>query len=314
MRALPATIDPFPGETVRSVYRRLVARNNLTTGELWTAIRRQNPGLPLRTTPELVPRIVEDLAALPHGRLDQDADTHRLFVRCEHALWQHSTCPACAPSPAPVTMCRRCTAGATVEARTRTGAVCARHRRWHYAGHDDDLGDDTRYGQAERCLTGRLWQRGIGLDTGELDLATELLTLRHEHAGAGEARVDAAERLRAVYPEAVCLTAFLTEAWATRFLANTRIGQLPVVALIEAAVAAVSANSRSDLDNISETFQTTGREAHIRITRTRRMRYGRPVPLGELGNRIRESTPRLRAVFLRHNDARRHPGTRLPSG
>ncbi|MGO2683387.1 hypothetical protein [Microbacterium sp.] len=308
MRALPATIEPFQGETVCSVYHRLVERNDLTTGELWTAIRRQNPGLPLRTTPGLVPRIVEDLAGLPRGRLDQDADTHRLFVRCEHTLWQHSSCPACAPLPAPVTMCRRCTGGENVEARARTGGVCARHRRWHYAGHDDDLGDETRYGQAERCLTGPLWQRGIGLDTGELELATELLTLHRQHVGAVEGRGDAAERLRALYPEAVCLTAFLTEPWATRFLAHTHIGQLPVVALIEATVVAVSAHSRSDLNNISETFQATGREASVRITRT--VRYGQPVPIGSLGTLVRESTPRLRAVFLRHNDARRPPGTR----
>lgn len=311
MRALPATITPFPGETVRSIYRRLVEKNDLTTGELWTAIRKQTPGLPLRTTPELVRRIVEDLAGLPHGYVDRDLDTHRLFIRCEHTGWQHSNCPACAPFPAPVTMCRRCTAGATVEARARSGAVCARHRRWHYNGRDDGI-QDVRYMRAERCLTGTLWQRGIGLNTGELELAADLLTAHREHHCRTDLSGDPAEDLRGVYPEAVRLTAFLTEPWATRFLANSGVGHLPVVALIEASVTAVSAGRRPDLENICETFRTTGREAYIRIARTIRVRHGRSVALGELGTRIRGSTPRLRATFLRHNDAR-HSASRRPT-
>lgn len=308
MRALPATITPFPGETVRSIYRRLVEKNDLTTGELWTAIRKQTPGLPLRTTPELVPRIVEDLAGLPHGYVDRNLNTHRLFIRCEHTGWQHSNCPACAPSPAPDTMCRRCTAGATVEARTRSGAVCARHRRWHNDGRDDHL-PDVRYLRAERCLTGTLWQRGIGLNTGELKLAADLLTAHRNHT---DPRGDPSDRLRVVYPEAVRLTAFLTEPWATRFLANSGVGYLPVIALIEASVTAVSAGRKRDLESIRETFRTTGREAYVRIARTIRVRHGRSVALGELGTRVRGSTPRLRATFLRHNDAR-HPASRRPT-
>lgn len=311
MRALPATITLFSGETVRSIYQRLVEKNDLTTGELWTAIRKQTPGLPLRTTPELAPRIVEDLAGLPHGYVDRDLNTHRLFIRCEHTNWQHSNCPVCAPSPAPVTMCRRCTAGAPVEARTRSGAFCARHRRWHYNGRDLGI-QDARYLRAERCLTGTLWQRGIGLDTGELSLAAELVTTHRKHRKGTDAGNDPAERLRDVYPEAVRLTAFLTEPWATRFLANNGVGHLPVIALIEASVTAVSAGRRPDLENIRETFRTTGREAYIRIARTIRVRHGRSIGLGELGTRVRGSTPRLRATFLRHNDAR-HPASRRPT-
>ncbi len=34
MRALPVRIEPFPGETVRSVYRRLAEHNAVPTGEL----------------------------------------------------------------------------------------------------------------------------------------------------------------------------------------------------------------------------------------------------------------------------------------
>lgn len=311
MRALPATITPFPGETVRSIYRRLVEKNDLTTGELWTAIRKQISGLPLRTTPELVPRTVEEIAGLPHGYVDRDLNTHRLFIRCEHTGWQHSNCPACAPSPAPVTMCRHCTGGAIVEARTRGGAVCTRHRRWHFDGRDDHL-PDARYLRAERCLTGTLWQRGIGLNTGEIELAADLLTAHQEHHAHTELSAPRVERLRGVYPDAVRVTAFLTEPWATRFLATPGVGHLPVVALIEASVAAMAEGSRSDLETIREAFRTNGRETYVRIERAARVRHGRPLALGELGTRVRGSAPRLRTTFLRHNDAR-HSSSPLPS-
>lgn len=58
MRKLPVTVEPFRGETVGSVYRRLVSRNSLTSGDLWTAIRKAQGGLPLRATPELVPTLI----------------------------------------------------------------------------------------------------------------------------------------------------------------------------------------------------------------------------------------------------------------
>lgn len=170
MRALPVVVDPFAGETVRSFYRRLAERNAVPTGELWTAIRQARPHLPLRTTPEVVPRLVEQLAGLPHGHLDGRRQD-RLFVRCAHANWRHVNCVTCAPLPAPVTMCRRCARGQTVEVRTRSGAVCIRHRRWHYAGADDDLAGETAHLHAERRLVGTLWERGVALGSGELELA-----------------------------------------------------------------------------------------------------------------------------------------------
>lgn len=309
MRALPATVDPFPGETLQSLYLRLVKRNALTTGELWTAIRKTQQGLPLRTTPELVPRLVEQLAGLSHGWFDSDDIERRLFIRCIHSGWRYSRCRECAPLPTPLTMCRRCTAGARVESQSRSGAFCGRHSRWHYGGRDDEIVLASRFLRAERCLTGPLWSRGIGLDTGELELACELLSIDRELTGGHVAANDAAERLHDFYPEAVQLTAFLTEPAAQAFLSNTHIGYLPVVALIEASVAAIESRSPSVLRDIREAFQTSGRDARVHAAASA-VRHGRSIEVGGLGARIRGSGPRLRAVFLRHSDARR-PTTSL---
>lgn len=307
MRPLPVLIEPFAGETVGSVYRRLATRNAVPTGELWTTIRHARPRLPLRTTPELVPRLVEELAGLPRRFFD-GRRSDRLFVRCIHAQWGRTNCAMCAPLPAPVTKCRRCTRGETVEVRTRGGAVCTRHRRWHYAGADDDLSTSAAHLRAERCLTGTLWERGIGLDTGELELATELVMI---HLGAEHDAATHNEQLRQLYPDVVHLTALLTEPWAERFLSNTSVGLMPVAALGEAAVTAVCAHSPYDLADIRESFHTRDREAAIRLIRPVRLRYGRSPGQGQLGTRILTNAPRLRATFLRHTDARQPPANRV---
>ncbi|WP_448262130.1 hypothetical protein [Microbacterium aurum] len=303
MKALPVTVEPFAGETVGSVYRRLAERNAVPTGELWTTIRQTRPRLPLRTTPELVPRLVEELAELPPGYFD-GRPRDRLFARCAHAQWKHANCATCAQLPAPVTMCRRCAHGQTVEVRTRCGAVCARHRRWHYAGADEDLTGSAAHLRAERCLVGTLWERGVGLDTGELELAAELITLRRSTEHRGAQPFTYPEQLREVYPEAVQLAALLTEPWAERFLSNIRVGRVPVAALVEAAVTARYANSRHGLAAISDSFSTHGREVVISLNRTVRLRYGRSPGLGAVGERILHIAPRVRATFLRHADAR----------
>lgn len=302
MRKLPVLIEPFAGETVGSVFRRLATRNAVPAGELWTTIRHERPRLPLRTTPELVPRLVEQLADLPPGFFDsRRAD--RLFVRCVHVNWRHSNCSMCAPLPAPITRCRRCTNGEPVEVRTRAGAVCARHRRWHYAGADRDLARAANFFRAERCLTGTLWERGIGPDTGELELATTLIRA----TDLGQEDESHRTALARHYPEAVRLVALATEPWAERFLANTNIGPIQVAALVEAAVNAVTAGTSHDIDAVRASFHAEGRETVIGLDWPMRLRYGRSPGLGELGRRILTFAPRVRATLLRHTDARKPP-------
>lgn len=302
MRSLPVLIEPFAGETVGSVYRRLATRNAVPTGELWTTIRHARPRLPLRTTPELVPRLIEELADLPPGFF-YGRRSDRLFVRCIHTDWRHSNCPTCAPLPAPVAKCRRCTGGEPVEVRTRIGAVCARHRRWHYAGADDALTDCVEYLRAERCLTRTLWERGIGPDTGEVELATTLIR------ATAHGQEDESHRtvLARHYPDAVHLVALLTEPWAERFLANTNVGRVQVALLVEAAVSAVIAGTSHDFDVVRASFHAEGRETIIGLDRPVRLRYGRSPGLDELGRRILTFAPRVRATFLRHTDARQPP-------
>lgn len=304
MRSLPISVIPFAGETVQSIYRRLSAYNAVTTGELWTTIRAAHPHLPLRTLPELVPRVVEELASLPEGYFDRQNARDRLFVRCVHADWEHNNCVKCAPLPSPSSMCKRCANGDDVVTRTRRGAVCTRHQRWHYAGADEDISGLASFHRAERHLRGPLWERGVGLDTGELELAAQLVHALRAQGGNEGVPLEHADRLRAVYPEAVRLVALLTEPWAVRFLANKRIGFVPVSVMIERATAAVEKHSRRDEDAVRTGFRIEGREAEVHIGRTIRLRYGRSPGLTAFGLQAQALAPTLRATLLRHTDAR----------
>ncbi|WKT87693.1 hypothetical protein QYR02_09480 [Microbacterium maritypicum] len=305
MRVLPATLSPFPGETVRSLYNRLVERNSLTAGELWTAIRKSKQGLPLRTTPEAAPDVVARLDDLPANWFDREDTTNRLFSRCIHNNWAHAQCARCSALPKPVTMCRRCASGMKVEVQSRAGAFCARHERWHYDGRDEAIGIPVAYARAERCLTGTLWARGIGLDTGEIELACEIISTYREFVDPDNSTRSADQRLRDFYPDAVELTAFLTAPSAQAFLRNRQIGHLPVAAMVEAAATAVASRSRHRLSSVHGMFQASGRELRLGDSATKPLRHGRPLEVGALGGLVRDSVPRIRAVFLRHDDARR---------
>lgn len=305
MRVLPATVSPFPGETVQSLYNRLVERNSLTTGELWTAIRKSKQGLPLRTTPEAAPDVVAQLDDLPANWFDRDDTTHRLFSRCIHYNWAHAQCARCSALPKPVTMCRRCASGMNVEVQARAGAFCARHKRWHRDGRDEAIGSPVAYARAERCLTGTLWARGIGLDTGEIELACEIISTHRELVDGAPCASGADQHMRDFYPEAVELTTFLTAPSAQALLRNRQIGHLPVAAMVEAAATAAASHSRHRLSSVNEMFHASGRELRLGDSATKPIRHGQSLEIGALGVLIRDNVPRIRAVFLRHDDARR---------
>lgn len=301
MRALPLQPTLFAGETVGSFYARLAKCNELPPGELWTAIRKNLAGLPLRTTPHLATGIIEELGGLAPGHFREDAVRQTLYIRCEHHGWARAPCRSCVTPPPATRMCTRCSAGEVVEVRRRAGAFCIRHGRWHYEGNEGNVPDPARYRRAERRLSGTLWPRGIALGTGEIELAAELMHVSDPTISEGTTR---ASQVRAWYPEAVRLAEFLTEPWACQFLAVRSIGSEPVVALIEGSIAAVRDGVDTDLMEIGEAFRATGREASIATPRRARSRHAMIVRAGHVRGFVRNRMPRVRGAFLKHNDAR----------
>lgn len=233
-----------------------------------------------------------------------------MYVRCPHYAWQPSLCRRCGYAQQPRTGCRRCTTGQATTIRSRGGAVCNRHARWHIGGADIDLTGLPEYTHAERCVSGTLWKRGIGLATGELQLATTLI----RHWLTDSPITDRLERRRTAlqvdgltqedvflvaYPEVVNLTTVLTDLSFASYLLSPRFSLAEQVWALEAAVVTIvhgSTNQR--LHTVAEQIITRGKEAVETAFGMRQSPHNkRPATLEKS---LVASSQRHRSCLLRH--------------
>lgn len=155
--------------------------------------------------------------------------------------------------------------------QSRGGAVCNRHRRWHLDGADVDLTGFPEFAHAERCLSGTLWKRGIGLTTGELQLAASLVRywsieerldrrIADRMATIGINSLDADSVFLAAYPEIVRLTTILTDLSFASYLLSPRFSLAEQVWALEAAVVTVMSGCTTPrLHQIAEQIVARGR-------------------------------------------------------
>ena len=110
-----------------------------------------------------------------------------------------------------------------------------------------DLAPFPAYTHAERCLSGTLWKRGIGLMTGELQLAATLIRywsieervdgrIADRVATIGIDSLDADSVFLVADPEVVRLTAILTDLSFASYLLSPRFSLAEQVLALEAAV------------------------------------------------------------------------------
>ena len=113
-----------------------------------------------------------------------------------------------------------------------------------------DLTGFPEFAHAERCLSGTLWKRGIGLTTGELQLAASLIRywatdeqlegrIVDRMKMIGIDSIDADSVLLAAYPEIVRLTTILTDLSFASYLLSARFSLAEQVWALEAAVVTV---------------------------------------------------------------------------
>lgn len=173
-----------------------------------------------------------------------------MHVRCQHYAWQPTLCKRCGYMQAARTACRRCAKGEQTSVQSRGGAVCNRHRRWHCDGADIDLTRLPEFAHAERCLSGTLWKRGVGLTTGELQLSASLIRcwavderlegrIVDRMGVIGIDSLDADSVFLAAYPEIVRLTTILTDLSFASYLLSPRFSLAEQVWALEAAVITV---------------------------------------------------------------------------
>lgn len=329
VRSLPVAVEPLAGETVTGFLARLAVANALTPQFLRIHVTGIAGISPYRPDLERAAVWAERLGGLPAGYFERDAQRNAMHVRCHHHDWTPHTCRHCGYTQQPRTACRRCAHGVTTTVRSRGGAVCNRHGRWHVDGVDLDLTPFPEYLRAERCLSGTLWKRGIGLATGELQLAATLVRhwtvdaevddrLRARMDAFGIDAIDQDTALLIAYPEIVNLATVLTDPSFASYLLTPRFSLAEQVWALEAAVVTIMHGSTTQrLHEVAEQIVARGKAAvETAYGMRQRATNHRPAALEKA---LIASSDRHRACLLRHLSTvriqilRSEPGVAAPT-
>ncbi len=310
VRQLPIEVRPISGETVTGYVGRLATANGLAGRDLRLHIGDLAGLSSTHTNLERAAAVVEQLGGLPVDHFAKDEQRHSMYVRCPHSHWQPGRCRICGYGQAPRTGCLRCTRGVPTTVRTRGGAVCNRHHRWHDAGADLDLSGLPEYARAERCLSGTLWKRGIGLTTGELQLAATLIRnwlidsetadrLERRRPRLGIDGLAADDVFLLAYPEIVNLTAVLTDMSFASYLLSPRFRIAEQVWALEAAVVTIMQGSTTPrLHQVAEQIVSRGKSA-VETAFGMRQKFHNKRP-ATLEKALVASSQRHRSCLLRH--------------
>lgn len=325
IRTLPVSVLPVDGETPESYLLRLATANALPPETLWAHLRKLDGKLPFKRHAELVTPELEALGDLQQGWFGSNRFHHLLPVRCPHSNWRLRQCDLCSQVPKAQSGCLRCSHGQPTQTTTRTGPVCLHHRRWHHHDINLDVSDLPAYLNAEKQLRFTLWPRGVGLETGELQLAGKLL---EDWADGAQSRAPQhrerildrltgttanrdQERFIIAFPDMVKLTLTLTDPRFTALLLSPRWSPSQHAYLLSTAVASIAGTPLSDrtIEDLWRTVNSGARaiDAAYGMIGTRRTsrRCARQ-------RAFASAAYTHRACLLRHLDAKDMPHIRAP--
>lgn len=310
VRPLPVPVRPLAAETITGYVSRLALANALTPRLLRIHVTGIAGISPYRPDLERAAAWVERLGGLPAGHFERDTHRSSMYVRCHHQKWRAHPCRTCGYTQPSRTACRRCARGQETTVRSRGGAVCNRHRRWHIDGKDIDLSSFPEYMHAERCLSGTLWKRGIGLSTGELQLSATLIRnwaadaeltpqIRSRMTTLGIRELDHERVFLVAYPEIVKLTTVLTDPSFVSYLLTPRFSLAQQVWALEAAVATIMHSATTQrLHEVAEQIVSRGKAAVVMAYGMRQKATNkRPAALEKS---LIASSQRHRSCLLRH--------------
>lgn len=297
MEALPCAVAPLTGETPIGYVGRLAAANNITVTMLTAHVSHQLRKRPASATPSEFVAGVERLGGLTPGYFDRERRSLRLLRRCHHHHWAPARCARCDVVDFPRPACLVCSQGEPTQIVSRGGAFCVRHDRWHFGRQGVLTRPSDAHRRAEQLLSSRLWNRGITMHTGEIELAYTLLasSFSEDHSDGG-----ILPPAHTLYPACVHLTHTLTDSMVASSLVTHREDEKrQIEGLIGLTIGAGGGARTYDLKAHARTIIRTHRhalhEAHWMPTST-----GATVKVAAFGKAIVEAAHRHRAVLLRH--------------
>ncbi len=308
MIPLPCRVRPLTGETPDGFLGRLAATNAIGLTSLQRYIWQELGLTTANSTNARYVAAIEQAGGLEPGHFAGQHARSGLFRRCHHHHWLLTPCRKCGVLDRPRAACSVCSDGILTEVVSRGGGFCVRHRRWHMFGQDELIRPPDVNRHAEQVLSGRLWNRGVTMHTGEIALA---ITLIQDSRSETSCSSDAA--LSLVYGPAVELALTLTDASVALSLSALSEGEArQVEGLIGLTIGAGRGSRTPELERTAALVVAAHRTAldeavhmpNSPATRVRIVRF-------EKG--IAEASFRSKAVLLRHvtRPGRRVNGAKL---
>lgn len=295
IRALPTRVTPLRGETVDGYLGRLAAVNATPPRELALYIAQ---ALGFATTNTSAPRFVtgiERFGGLEVGHFARERPTLRLVRRCHHQGWTPCRCPKCDMIDLPRTACIVCSEGQPTDITARGGAFCIRHRRWHFQDENSMIGSLETHRHAEQIMTGRLWNRGVTMHTGEFGLALRLLADSfHDEMSVNQ------PQLARLYGAAVGLTFTMTDpAVASDLISHRESDHRQIEGLIGLTIGSGGGARTLELERTASDVIETHRHA-LREAMWMPNSPAAKFKIARFEKAIAESAFRHKAVLLRH--------------
>lgn len=326
LRVLPIHVEPVHGETVEGFTSRLAHTHLIEEADIRRVVFEQ---LDRRSYTASDPRfihVLERLAELSPGTLGPDFDRHGMWVRCGHSSWRPQKCHRCRRFADPRSACIVCSSGTGTMTIARGGPVCLPHGRWAFRGQHAELAGVNGYEQAELVVRSQLWQRGVALHTGELNLAAGFV--RAWHAGSGAPTVidermecfnvqalnSYQEALLCAYPEVIDVAGLLTAPRTITPLLNVAVSALTHTDLLMRGIAKVIGGEPNDSLR-AFTLNVVG-HAHRAMLYMYGLRSSHHVKhqLCPLNRGLIVASHRQRACLLRHANPRSLPDIGSKSG
>ncbi|MGO2683388.1 hypothetical protein [Microbacterium sp.] len=250
LRTLPILIEPVAGEICDGYIDRLAATHLLDVPDIRRELIRHIGRQGWNSSDSRLPDALAQLAGLPLHALTPSFEEHGMWVRCGHPAWSPKKCARCRRFDTPRTACTLCAGGLPTLTIARGGAYCTRHAQWSFRDLHATIPETDEYEWAERQVKTTLWERGVTLHTGEINLAAALvrawndgtpepcpLHTRSERFGLASPR-SYEETLLCAYPDVIRVATLITTRRVITPLLDTAVSALTQADRFTVAVAA----------------------------------------------------------------------------
>lgn len=250
LRALPILIEPVAGETCDGYINRLAAAHLLEILDIRRELIRHLCRRGWNGNDPRLPEALAQFAGLSPHALTPSFEEHGMWVRCGHPTWSPKKCERCRRFDTPRAACALCAGGMRTLTIARGGAYCTQHAHWSFRDLHATTPDTDEYAQAELELRTTLWERGVTLHTGEVNLAAALVRAwndgtpapgrlhdRSEIFGLASPR-SYEEVLLCAYPDVIRVATLITTRRVITPLLDTAVSALTQADRFTAAIAA----------------------------------------------------------------------------